>query len=131
MNNGSMQIQSNIIGRFKNLNMDLNIAKEKEEVFRVRRLSTYDLIKKTFSKVINKKQQRQIFVELYNRFFTPIINFILVLVCTTILLRSSLLRRKISFAPFIAILSMSIVMSVFMSVANLVSSWLDFFIVLI
>lgn len=131
MNNGSMQIQSNIIGRFKNLNMDLNIAKEKEEVFRVRRLSTYDLIKKTFAKVINKKQQRQIFVELYNRFFTPIINFILVLVCTTILLCSSLLRRKISFAPFFAILSMSVVMSIFMSVANLVSSWLDFFIVLI
>lgn len=131
MYNGSMEIQPNIIGRFKNLNMNLNLEKEKETGFRVRRLSTYSLIEKSLSKEINTEHKKQIFVELYNRFLSPVINFILVLVCTTILLSFSLLRRRVSLSPFFAILSMSIIMSVFMSVANLVSNWFIFFIVLI
>ena len=131
MYNGSMQIKSDIVGEFKKITMDLNIVKDKESEFKVRRISTYQLIRNSISKSITTEQKKQIFTEIYNRFLSPIINFILVLVCVTVLLSFSFLRRRISFAPLIAIIVMAIIMSIFMSVSNIISSWLTFYIVLL
>jgi Na+-translocating ferredoxin:NAD+ oxidoreductase RnfD subunit len=49
-------------------------------------------------------------------------NLILAVVCTLILLKTSLLRRRASFAPAMAVLSMAFFMAVYMSASNMVSS---------
>ena len=53
-------------------------------------------------------------------------NIILAALCLAILLRSSLLRRRASFAPAMAVGSMAVVMAVFMSAMNMMSSITDF-----
>jgi hypothetical protein len=52
-------------------------------------------------------------------------NIILAMLCATILLRSSLLRRRASFAPAMAVGSMALVMALYMSGSNMVSSLTD------
>ena len=52
----------------------------------------------------------------------PIMNLILAALCAAILLRSSLLRRRASFAPAIAVAAMAVVMSLFMSTSNMIDS---------
>ena len=60
------------------------------------------------------------------RFINPFMNIILALVCTLILLKSSLLRRRASSAPAIAVLGMAAVMASYMSISNMVTSLTDF-----
>ena len=45
--------------------------------------------------------------------------------CTLILLKSSLLRRRASFAPAMAVLGMAAVMAFYMSMSNMVTSFTD------
>jgi hypothetical protein len=49
-------------------------------------------------------------------------NLILAALCATILLKSSLLRRRASFAPVVAVASMAIVMATYMSLSNMIGS---------
>ena len=53
-------------------------------------------------------------------------NLILAALCLVILLRSSLLRRRASFAPAISVAAMAVVMSAFMSATNMIDSITDF-----
>ena len=53
---------------------------------------------------------------------------ILAIVCTAILLKTSLLRRRASFSPALAVLAMAVIMTVFMTSANMLMSWRDFYI---
>ena len=68
-----------------------------------------------------------IFSELANRMCMPFMNLILAIVCTAILLKTSLLRRRASFAPAVAVLAMAVLMTLFMTSANMISSWRDFY----
>ena len=127
MNDGSLEAQGNgsITGTFDSFDMDLSISeKNGENAFRVRRLSTPMLVKSLFEP-LSVKQHKNVATELCNRFLGPVMNFILVALCCLILLRSSLLRRRTSFAPAIAVGAMSVVMAAFMSVSNMLTGGTD------
>lgn len=128
MTNGSLQASGDTLttGTFDNFDMDLNVAdKEGENSFKVRRVPTGILVKSLLD-APTEKQHKMVLSELCSRFFGPIMNLILAALCVTILLRSSLLRRRASFAPAIAVAAMAVVMSLFMSTSNMISSVTEF-----
>jgi hypothetical protein len=57
--------------------------------------------------------------ELATRILSPFMNMILAELALTVLLRSSLLRRRTSFAPAIAVIIMVGIMAAFMSASNM------------
>lgn len=131
MENGSLQAHNNsvVTGTFDTFDMDLNVAtRESSSSFRVRRISTRDLIKFANSPDVLPKHKKMIFSELTSRFSMPWTNLILAIVCTTILLKTSLLRRRASFSPAMAVLAMAILMTLFMTSSNMLESWGDFYI---
>ena len=106
--------------------MDLNLVDRGGSTsFRVRRVPTGDLLRVAFD-AETKKQHKMILSELCNRFLTPLMNLILAALCATILLRSSLLRRRTSFAPMVAVAAMAAVMALYMSATNIISSMTGF-----
>lgn len=127
MKDGSLLAQGNsvITGTFESFDMDLSISeKNTENAFRVRRLSTPTLIRSLFE-TLSAKQHKNVARELCTRFVGPVMNFILAALCCLILLRSSLLRRRTSFAPAFAVVAMSMVMAAFMSVSNMLTGGTD------
>jgi len=127
MTNGSLQAdaKSTIIGNFDTFDMDLSLNEQNDNnTFRVRRLPTKQLVNSLFEKKAIKQHQ-SIATELSTRFLGPLMNFILVVLCLTILLRSSLLRRRTSFAPVISVISMSVIMATFMSMSNMLTGGRD------
>lgn len=128
MENGSLQARNNsmITGTFDTFDMDLNLAtKESSSSFRVRRISTTDLLKYT-GKETSEKHRKIVFNELSNRVLMPFMNLILAIICSTILLKTSILRRRASFSPALAVLSMAIVMTIYMTCTNMLETWSDF-----
>ena len=124
MLNGSLQAtgDANVTGTFDTFDMDLNIVdKEGGSSFKVRRVPTSELIKSILDSP-TEKQHKMVLTELSNRLLMPIMNLILALLCATVLLRSSLLRRRTSLAPAIAVASMAAVMAAFMSGSNMITS---------
>ena len=71
------------------------------------------------------RQHKLTLVEICTRLVNPFMNLILAIVCTLVLLKSSLLRRRASFAPAIAVLSMAGIMAIYMSASNMVESLTD------
>ena len=61
-----------------------------------------------------------------NRFLSPLMSLILAALCAVILLRSSLLRRRASFAPMVAVGAMAGTMALYMSLSNMVASLTGF-----
>lgn len=128
MGNGSLQARNKgiVTGTFSTFDMDLNVAtKENSSSFRVRRISSWDLLKYSVDNTL-PKHKKMIFNELSNRMLMPFMNLILAIVCTTILLKTSLLRRRASFSPALAVLAMAIIMTLYMTSTNLLESWFDF-----
>lgn len=128
MTNGSLQASGNtmITGTFETFDMDLNVVERGENTsFKVRRVPTEDLIRVAFD-AESKKQHKTILTEMCNRFLSPLMNLILAALCATILLRTSLLRRRASFAPMVAVGAMAGVMGVYMSLSNMVTSLTGF-----
>ncbi len=128
MTDGSLQMQghSNVIGTFDSFDMDLSVTeKSGGNAFKVRRMPTFALIK-SMSQDMTPKQYKTVMAELCNRILGPFMNLLLALLCVTILLRSSLLRRRTSFAPAGAVLAMSVVMASFMSLSNMLHNWTNF-----
>lgn len=128
MTNGSLQASGDTLttGTFDSFDMDLNVAdKAGETSFKVRRVPTLTLVKSVLDSP-SEKQHKMVLAELCSRFLGPIMNLILAALCTTILLRSSLLRRRASFAPAVAVAAMAVAMSLFMSTSNMISSVTDF-----
>lgn len=127
-NNGSLQMFGKngfTSGTFDSLDMDLNLIENDADMsFRVRRIPTITLLKDVFSQE-NDRQHKLTLVEICTRLINPFMNLILALVCTLILLKTSILRRKASFAPALAVLSMAAIMSVYMSASNMVGSITD------
>ena len=127
-NNGSLQIMGKngfTTGTFDGLDMDLNLAESDEDAsFRVRRIPTLELLRAVFSQK-NQRQHTLTLVEICTRFINPFMNLILAIVCTLILLKSSLLRRRTSFAPAVTVLSMAVIMASYMSLSNMVESLTD------
>ncbi len=127
-NNGSLQMQGKngfTTGTFDNFDMDLNLVEDDADVaFRVRRIPTLKLIQDVISQD-SADQHHLTLVELCTRLINPFMNLILTIVCTLILLKTSLLRRRASFAPAMAVLSMAAIMAMYMSVSNMVNSLTD------
>ena len=127
-NNGSLQMQGKngfTTGTFDNFDMDLNLIEDDADVaFRVRRIPTFNLIQDVISQE-DIGQHHLTLVELCTRLINPFMNLIFTIVCTLILLRTSLLRRRASFAPAMAVLSMAAIMAIYMSVSNMVNSLTD------
>lgn len=127
--NGSLQMvgKNNFTtGTFDKFDMDLNLAeKDSDASFRVRRIPTLVLVKDVLDQD-SMRQHKLTIVELCTRLINPLMNLILAIVCTLILLRSSLLRRRASFAPAVAVLSMAAVMATYMSLSNMISTLTGF-----
>ena len=127
--NGSLQMHGQngfTTGTFDAFDMDLNLVDSDADVaFRVRRISTNDLLYGLMDQDDILRHKRTL-VELCTRFINPFMNLILTIVCVLILLKTSLLRRRASFAPAAAVLSMAAIMALYMSVSNMVSSITDF-----
>ena len=98
--------------------------------FRVRRIPTSDLVRVVFD-AETKKQHKMILTELCNRFINPFMNLLLAMLCATILLRSSLLRRRASFAPIASVAAMAGVMALYMAATNMIASLTDFVILVV
>ena len=133
-NNGSLQIQGKngfTTGTFDNFDMDLNLVENDSDVsFRVRRIPTINLLADVFSQD-SQRQHHLTLVELATRLINPFMNLILAIVCTLILLKSSLLRRRTSFAPAVAVLAMAGIMAGYMSLSNMVNTLTDFFLMVV
>ncbi len=128
MTNGSLMASGNTttFGTFESFDMDLNVAdKGGSNAFRVRRVPTMELIKSILD-APSAKQHKAVLSELCSRLYGPVMNLILAALCLTILLRSSLLRRRASFAPAVAVAAMAAVMAAFMSASNMVSGVAQF-----
>ena len=128
MSNGSLQTTGNAIttGTFNTFDMDLNVAdKEGDSAFKVRRVSTPLLLQSIFDSP-SQKQHKMVLTELATRFFGPLMNIFLAVLCTLILLKSSLLRRRASMAPAVAVAAMAVAMSLFMSASNMIGSLTEF-----
>ena len=109
-------------GTFDRFDMDLNVAdKGGDSSFRVRRVPTNDLIDYVLNSP-TKDQHKMVLAELSSRFLGPVMNLVLAVLCALILLRSSLLRRRASFAPAVAVAAMAVVMSMYMSLSNMIES---------
>ena len=130
--NGSLQMYGKngfSTGTFDSFDMDLNLSDTDSDVsFRVRRISTWDLLKTLVTQEDLRKHKKTL-VELCTRFISPLMNLVLTIVCVLILLKSSLLRRRASFAPVMAVVSMAGLMAAYMSVSNMVTSITDFLLV--
>jgi len=112
-------------GTFDNFDMDLNLSENNSDAsFRVRRIPTWTLIQNIFSQE-NDREHHLSLVELCTRLINPFMNLILAIVCTLILLRSSLLRRRVSFAPAFAVLAMAAIMAAYMSMSNMIYTLTD------
>ena len=128
MTNGSVQGsgETTVSGTFDMFDMDLNVAdKESGSSYRVRSVSTWNLVRDVFDSP-TAKRHRSVLNELATRFLDPIMNLILAVLCLAILLRSSLLRRRASFAPVASVCAMAVVMATFMSATNMLTSMTDF-----
>jgi len=125
MDNGSLQTTGKngiTTGTFDTFDMDLNMTEKNETAaFRVRRIPTLELVKTLFSQD-NARQHKLAISELCTRLINPFMNLILTILCTLVLLKSSLLRRRTSFAPAIAVLCMSVCMGGLMSISNLINT---------
>ena len=128
MMNGSIQGRGDMMvsGTFDTFDMDLNVAdKGGMTSYRVRSVSTGQLMRDVLDSP-TVKRHRTVLTELATRLLEPFMNIILAAICLAILLRSSLLRRRASFAPAMAVGAMAIVMAVFMSAMNMMTSLTDF-----
>ena len=124
MTNGSLQSRGNTMttGTFDTFDMDLNVAdRGGDDGFRVRRVPTMQLVKSVLD-APSARQHKQVLAELCTRFLGPIMNLILAVLCTLILLRTSLLRRRASLAPALAVAAMAVAMAGFMSATNMVNN---------
>ncbi len=127
MTGGSLQAMGHSLttGTFDTFDMDLNVAdKSGNSVFKVRRIPTWELLK-SVTHMDNSKQHRLMLGELCSRFLGPVMNIILAGLCALILLRTSLLRRRASFAPAVAVAAMAAAMAGFMSASNMIDSLTD------
>lgn len=128
MDNGSLQVLSNAktIGTFETFDMDLNVdERDGGGAYRVRRIPTVDLVK-SVAESPDMKRHRTVLAEMATRFVAPFMNMVLALLCTLILLRTSLLRRRASFAPAAAVAAMAVAMAAFMSATNMIGSLTEF-----
>ena len=126
--NGSLQMSGKngfTTGTFDKFDMDLNLGdNDVDASFRVRRIPTFVLLENVISQK-NIRQHHLTLVEICTRLINPFMNLILAIVCTLILLKTSLLRRRASFAPAMAVVAMATIMATYMSLSNSVTSLTD------
>ena len=131
MTNGSVQSLGDtfVVGTFDSFDMDMNISdKQMKLSFKVRRISTPQLLFDAMRPDLFKKSEYKMLIsEIANRFLMPFMNLMLALIATLVLLRMSLLRRKISMAAPIATLCMALAMGVFMTVLGVIGSFSGLF----
>ena len=127
MANGSVQAfgDSFIIGTFDSFDMDMNISDKQTKVsFKTRRISTSQLINMASNPGDLKSSEYKLLMsELSNRFLMPFMNLVFVLIATLVMLKTSLLRRRISLSPLIATTSMALAMGLFMTFSGIIESF--------
>jgi lipopolysaccharide export system permease protein len=127
MTNGSIQSRGDslVIGTFDSYDMDMNVSdKQVTHSFKVRRLSTEQLIKDALhSENLKKSERKSLMSEIANRFLMPFMDILLVLIAAAVLLKMSLLRRRISVAAPIAVFLMGISMAMFMTFSGIIGSF--------
>jgi lipopolysaccharide export system permease protein len=127
MANGSIQSlgDSFVVGTFDSFDMDMNISdKQVKFSFKTRRISTPQLISAARNYNEYKSSEYRLLIsELANRFLMPFMDIIFVLIAALVMLKTSLLRRRISLSPLIATASMGISMGLFMVFSGLVGSF--------
>jgi len=127
MANGSIQSlgDSFVIGTFDSFDMDMNISdKQVKFSFKTRRISTPQLISAVRNYNEYKSSEYRLLIsELANRFLMPFMDIIFVLIAALVMLKTSLLRRRISLSPLIATASMGVSMGLFMVFSGLVGSF--------
>lgn len=124
MTNGALQARGDAMttGTFDTFDMDLNVTEKSGGAsFKVRRVPTSQLVRSVFD-APSHKQHKMVLAELCSRFLSPLMNLILAGVAAAILLRSSLLRRRASFAPAAAVAAMAAIMAAFMTASNMIES---------
>lgn len=126
MANGSVQSlgDSFVVGTFDSFDMDMNISdKQVKFSFKTRRISTAQLISAVRNKDNFKASEYKLLVsELANRFLMPFMDIIFVLIAALVMLKTSLLRRRISFSPLVATASMGVAMGLFMTFSGIIGS---------
>jgi len=126
MANGSVMSHGETlaVGTFDSYDMDMNISdKQIQNTFKVRMISTPRLISDALHPESLKKSDYGFLIsELANRLVMPLMNLVLVLVALTVMLKMSLLRRTISMAAPLAVLSMAALMTAFMLAAGGIAS---------
>lgn len=128
MTNGSLQATGDAMttGTFETFDMDLDVTdRGGDAAFQVRRIPTDQLLREVLNNP-SLKQHKKVLTELCTRFLSPVMNLILAALCTCILLRTSLLRRRASFAPAAAVVAMAVAMSAFMTASNMIDSLTQF-----
>jgi lipopolysaccharide export system permease protein len=127
MENGSLMSRDNslTVGKFETFDMDLNVVDQGEDSsFRARRIRTSDLLR-TVAHQDDQRHHELFLTEICTRLMMPWMNIILAGLCVLILLKSSLLRRRTSFAPVVAVACMAVTMALFMSASNMLTSITD------
>lgn len=127
MTNGSLMASGDTttIGTFDSFDMNLNVAdKGGDSGFRVRRMPTGELLTNVFD-IDTAKRYKSVLSELATRILSPFMNMVLAVLCLLMLLRTSLLRRRASFAPAMAVGLMATSMAAFMSATNMLTSMTD------
>ncbi|MDR0967448.1 MAG: LptF/LptG family permease [Rickettsiales bacterium] len=126
MDHGSIQSMGDafVVGTFDTFDMDMNISDNRaENAFRARRISSPALIKSvSMPTIFSETEYKSLIAEVANRFLMPLMDIILVLIASIVLLKSSLLRRKMSIAPAIATIAMTGAMALFMTISGVITS---------
>ena len=126
MNNGSIQLRSDTwtVGTFDSYDMDMNVSdKNIDDQFKVRRIPTRELLYLISSEYeFSARQRKLMLAEVCNRFTTPLMDVLLVLIGMLAMLKTTLLRRRTSMAAPTAVAGMAAAMSLQMAVPNMLNS---------
>jgi lipopolysaccharide export system permease protein len=127
MGTGGLQITSKsgvMIGTFDGAQMEMTSDDSKEyKSLKVRRLPTSELIKIMDNPDdLTDKQVSKVVSEVANRFLSPFMDIIFVLIAVVSLLKASVLRRRVSFSAAIGTAFMVMAEITFMSFSAAISS---------
>jgi len=127
MTGGNVQYKSDTftIGTFDSFDMDMNVSdRGSGGAFKVRRIPTNELLFHARSgENLSDREYKMIISEMSTRFLGPLMDMILVLIAATMLLKSSLLRRRgFNMAAPTAVIMMAGAQALFMTTSEIAAS---------
>ena len=134
MTGGNIQYRDETftVGTFDSFDMDMNVSdRGGSAAFKVRRIPTSELLAAAREREnLGPRERKMIITEMATRFLGPVMDMILVLIATTMLLKSSLLRRR-GFNPAApgAVLLMAAAQAMFMTAVEIAGNMTGFVII--